>query len=363
MTLGTPVSNTFAARSKPVGTTAYAGEPGANPGTQKTWSPPGLPTNLTPTGLLTYKPPAGNISHSQIQKINDTWDSTDPSALMNRWLNSQSALAGANFKSGMNYNALDSAADAAYYGNNAGYINSSYGNNMGLLGEERYRNVDLARGSNDEDRRYVTQTWSDLQRSLTNQRGTTDASQKIKNWLYGQNVGFNTRNRDLGYNQAALTRDNQWRSNTTDATNRGARSSRGFGLDQQAAANQYQQAYNTATLGYDQTGANLTAGHQQDFQSYRAALEQLDAARRTGQNNYTHGIFGIDQQGRIIDSMGRTYDIQGNQLGVDRDRSLNDNAHSQTSAENARSRDNAQLATQYMASVLAAGQQAYRATS
>lgn len=318
------------------------------PKPSKTTLPPYL-QNIDPA---TGRPKSGNgvnLSPAQAQQVLSV---ADPNYSLNQYLRASSAAANNAYVSQANLNALAGAQDAAYYGANAGYINSSYGNNLGLLDQDRYRNVDLARGDNAENRRYVTQTWDDLRKALNNQRNTSIVTNRIQNWLYGQNVGFNQRDRDLNFNRALLTRNDAWRGFTTDAIARGARSSRGYGQNVQSAADQYAQARNEATLGYDTRDAQLTAAHQTDFQQLRAQLEAQLANYNNGANAYAHGIQGVDSAGAAINSLANTYAIRANQLAVDRDRSLNDNTHSQQNATNQRTSDLNSLSAQYLQSVL-----------
>lgn len=206
-----------------------------------------------------------------------------------------------------------------------GYANQTFGNQSGMLAQERYRNVDLARIANQQDQSFFSNEWNNLTADINNRRGTANDTIGVQRWLSDQLAGFNKSTLDQAIAQAALQQQNQERSLVSDATTRGAFYSQGLADNRQSALTQMQQADAAGQLNFAKSNTDVLSNRLQAETAYKAALNSLTNEQNQGWNSTMHNEAGVNDKNLSIDSLAKTYALQQAQLGVDRNRSVSGN--------------------------------------
>lgn len=222
-----------------------------------------------------------------------------------------------------------------------GFIDDTYQNDLGMLAQDRYRQVDLAReglgidrGRIDNDKTHINNVWDILQRDIGNRRGTTDRTLAIQQWLNDQGIRHNNQQRSLTGDELSFSRDKTSRNQLSDATARGAYSSRGHRMDQLETLRQYNLGIRGADLTHDRTRVGLQGTRDMDQVNYDAAINALNNQFAVGQEDWRHGLSQNDLnalanalEGRGLDSLGRTFDLRQQQLGTDYGRAKHENSY------------------------------------
>lgn len=238
-----------------------------------------------------------------------------------------------------------------------GFANRAYQINNGLNDESRYRDVDLGRRNNDEDRRYITTTWSDLKNFLKQNRGTAEST--IAQQRHDFTVGnlLNNRGRNLGLRQALLDRQQRDWGINTDATARNAMSSRGHDTQISYSRRGYNNDVYGTQLSYDKASNDLLSAWRVANTRYHDTLNALQNQYNVGQNTYTHGIAGVNNNASMLDSLARTYAIKAQQNALDRDQANASAAYRQAGALDQLNQAQAQaLAMRFQAQLAATAQ-------
>jgi hypothetical protein len=274
------------------------------------------------------------------------------------------------------WNAAEGARAATSYQNQAGMATSLYElglteanqgfeTDMGLLGERRYRDVDLARGNLGADQNY-----------LTNMRGITDARQGLRGEQYATDQGFNQQNwdelqtqkgtaydrfmeNDQYMGQQAIDNNQQYgftgrqyeasvsdafdqrntqnRANLSASAGAGSFGSAGFMDNRDDIQGQYGSALTSAGLSMDRQNlqtdqADRAFGHGRELNklgyadtesAFRGQQNQLQHQRTSQGNAYNQDLQGFaatragyDRDGAKLENMGSSIDSLAREYGI-----------------------------------------------
>ena len=291
---------------------------------------------------------------------------------------------------------------------NTDVLRQGLSTDLGLLGEQRYRNVDLAREGVAIDQNYLN-----TMRGVTNnifgiqgeqhqgerdyinamigqlnerQRTAFDKYNVNDQYAAGQAVdnnrqlGFNARGYEQDIQSAFANRGTQQRGAVSDAAARGAFGSAGFGDNIQDIYGQYDQARQAATLGLDQANQQVDErdraignardnlgldyrGQQTAFQEQQLGYGRAHMNNDTGyrmQGEQTRGtLAGYDKQGAELQNVTKGLDSLAKEYGIKKQDLMNgfrngvtklnlDLADTQAQLEQMLSSGNAQLIQQGM---------------
>lgn len=260
---------------------------------------------------------------------------------------------------------LLSATGRADY--NQDILRQGLSSDLALLGQQQYRNVDLARQGVGIDQNYlntmrgVTQNifgiqgeqhrneqqyinamigqLNDRQRTAFDKYNVNDryaAQQAVDN---NRQLGFNARGYEQDIQSAFSNRGIQQRGAVSDAAARGAFGSAGFGDNIQDIYGQYDQARNAATLGLDQANQQVDErdraignardnlgldyrGQQTAFQEQQLGFGRAHDNNNTGyriQGEQTRGTMaGYDKQGAELQNVSKGLDSLAKEYGIKR---------------------------------------------
>lgn len=220
---------------------------------------------------------------------------------------------------------------------------------LGMLGEQRYRSVDLAKADNSADLNYINQMYgitdarrgirgqqhSDQQGFLNQQVGFTNQAANNAYDRYNTNdaymqgqaqdllqqYAFNQRDRDNQVDTAFSQRGTQRRAASSDAAARGAFGSSGFGDNISDIQGQYDQSMSRTALGFDQAN-----------QSFDEQGRAIGNNRDNLKFGYNDTALGFDRDKASIanahnqNNTGYADDLQGfkaQYAGLDRDKQKN----------------------------------------
>ena len=255
---------------------------------------------------------------------------------------------------------------------NQGVLRDSFNTDLGLLNEQRYRNVDLARQGVGIDQNYLNTMRSvtnnqfgiqgeqhqgerdyinamigqlnDRQRNAFDKYQTNDAyaaQQAVDN---NRQLGFNARGYEQDIQSAFAARGTQQRGAVSDAAARGAFGSAGFGDNIQDIYGQYDQARQAATLGLDQANQQVDErdraignardnlgldyrGQQTAFQEQQLGYGRAHMNNDTGyrmQGEQTRGtLAGYDKQGAELQNVTKGLDSLAKEYGIKKQDLLN----------------------------------------
>ena len=291
---------------------------------------------------------------------------------------------------------------------NTDVLRQGLSTDLGLLGQQQYRNVDLAREGVAIDQNYLN-----TMRSVTNNqfgiqgeqyRGERDyinamigqlnerqrtafdkynvndayaAQQAVDN---NRQLGFNARGYEQDIQSAFAARGTQQRGAVSDAAARGAFGSAGFGDNIQDIYGQYDQARQAATLGLDQANQqvderdraignsrdNLGLDYRGQQTAFRESALGFDRAHMNNDTGYrmqgeqTRGtLAGYDKQGAELQNVTKGLDSLAKEYGIKKQDLMNgfrngvtklnlDLADTQAQLESMLSSGNAQLIQQGM---------------
>lgn len=270
--------------------------PTVKPPTPSGQAKPATPVPMTPQAAMSF---AGG--HEAIQSY--------PGSMMADALGQMSALQN-------QYSGAQANLDRNYYNAQSGHLTDAYNNNLALLDQDRYRNVDLGQRTNNENRRYITQTWQNLQNYLSARTRNAAGVWGNQDRFYREMAPLDFRTLGLQKQENLYNTHRDLTDMQSDATARGAMSSRGhqFGRFNRESlsrnqANQFENQYDIRRLQAD-------TQHRGDRLSYQAALDAIANERATGHNTYTHGITGADIQDAALASLSTTYGLRADQLGI-----------------------------------------------
>lgn len=236
---------------------------------------------------------------------------------------------------------------------------------LGLLEQQRFRNVDLARQGVGIDQNYlntmrgVTQNifgiqgeqhrgeqgyinamigqLNDRKRNAFEKYNVNDAyaaSQAVDN---NRQLGFNARGYEQDIQSAFANRGTQQRMASSDAAARGAFGSAGFGDNIQDIYGQYDQARQAATLGLDQANQQVDErdraignardnlgldykGQETAFREQQLGYDRAHMNNNTGyriQGEQTRGTMaGYDKQGAELQNMTKGLDSLAKEYGI-----------------------------------------------
>lgn len=136
--------------------------------------------------------------------------------------------------------------------------------------------------------------WNELQRNNAANRGFADQDLAIRQWLNSQNVGFTGRNLNIDLGQAQLAYDRSHRTNASDATSRGARTSQGYSDSVSELQRQLGLSQDSAQLGADRSYAGLNAESQTNTLNHAQAIEGLLNQYNNGQMTWQETKQAID---------------------------------------------------------------------
>ena len=299
---------------------------------------------------------------------------------------------------------------------NEGVLREGLDTDLGLLGEGKYRNVDLARAGMGIDQNYL----NTMRSVATNQQGIRHTEhgneQDYINAMIGQlnnrrglafekygvndryaaqqaqdnatQYGFNARGYQQDLDQAFSQRGTQQRGNRSDAAARGAFGSAGFRDNEQDIMDQYGQSLSAANLGLDSAnqqvderdraignsrqnlgldyrGQEIAFGEQQ--LGYDRSHQNNNTGYQMSQEQYRGQMAGYDKQGRELQQTGKALDSLAREYGIKETDLRNgfkngltkiglDLADTQTQLEQMLSSGNAQLIQQgmnFMAQIMA----------
>lgn len=253
-------------------------------------------------------------------------------AAMDDWYKQQAYMNQAYSNQNANNNFLRMQGELNYLGMGADHINSTYSNDRALLDIQRRAQVDLAARQLGVDRRYAQAMWDNLQGDIGNRRGTAKEQLAIQNWLTGRNRQHTGTERDLSFARNRAEFDTTMRNLGYRATAAGAYTSAGHRADRQDARIAGFLGNAGANLNYGRSMDQLRAGERTDALGYRQTLDSLQNQYNNGLAGYNRDMAGNDVARAGIDNTSRQFDIRGNQLGLDRQNALNQNAWNQEQA-------------------------------
>lgn len=353
--------------------------PTGKPGDPGYWQQFTIPDSVTP-----WTPPI--MEKLDAQRAQNT--------AMSDWLKSSLGLIDSNYQSQAQGLVEQGNWNDSRFGTSAGFINSDYENALAQLNLDRYRNVDLGRQGNDLEKQHASNIWGQMQTNITNQRGTTatgwqnmqtdianrrgttDAQIGIDRWLNDQQMGSNLTGRDLALDRAWTGYQDQRFNEVSGSTGRGAFGSRGMQHNLDTAAAQHNQAQRGAELDYGRTRDSLSATRQSNDVGYQAALNALANQYNVGSNEYNAAVNALDNQygvgqnnyayamaqnqlaNALNGSLGQTYDLRAEGLGLDRDKALFGNTNSRVQAAQQLAGQQSGLASQQSQQSLALQQMA-----
>lgn len=291
---------------------------------------------------------------------------------------------------------------------NQGVLRDSLSTDLGLLDQQRYRNVDLARAGVGIDQNYldtmrsVTQNQfgiqgeqhqgerdyinamigqlNERQRTAFDKYNVNDAYAAQQGVDNNRQLGFNARGYEQDIQSAFANRGTQQRMATSDAAARGAFGSAGFGDNIQDIYGQYDQARQAATLGLDQANQQVDErdraignardnlgldyrGQQTAFQEQQLGYGRAHMNNDTGyrmQGEQARGtLAGYDKQGAELQNVTKGLDSLAKEYGIKKQDLMNgfrngvtklnlDLADTQAQLEQMLSSGNAQLIQQGM---------------
>ena len=280
----------------------------------------------------------------------------DSAQAMNEWYKQQAYMSQAYSNASMQDAWLRTAENIDYLNMGRDHINATYGNDQAMLAAQREQQVDLVAKQLGVDRTYAEAIWRNMQQDIGNRRGTAAEQLAIQNWLTGQNKKHTGTERDLAFARNRAEFDTRWRNLGYAATAAGSYTSAGHRADRQDAKINAFLGNANANLGYDRSMDSLRAGERTDALGYRSTLDALQNQWNNGYAGYNRDIAGNNISMQGVGNTGRQFDIRGNQLGLDRQNALNQNAWNQSQAAwqgRGTMQQQAQQQAQYLANLAA----------
>lgn len=277
-------------------------------------------------------------------------------AAIDNWYEQQAYMSQAYNNANMQDAWLRTAENIDYLNMGRDHINATYGNDQAMLAAQREQQVDLVAKQLGVDRTYAEAIWRNMQQDIGNRRGTAAEQLAIQNWLTGQNKKHTGTERDLAFARNRAEFDTRWRNLGYAATAAGSYTSAGHRADRQDAKINAFLGNANANLGYDRSMDSLRAGERTDALGYRSTLDALQNQWNNGYAGYNRDIAGNNISMQGVGNTGRQFDIRGNQLGLDRQNALNQNAWNQSQAAwqgRGTMQQQAQQQAQYLANLAA----------
>ena len=315
----------------------------------------------------TNLPNAGDIIADQKQQYDQRQAQLDADE---EYMNTMSAYGDERMASRESNSVLDSAKAGELYTLALDELNQGFGVDMGLLGERRYRDVDLARNDNRNDIGYLNtmRGITDQREGLTGQQFATDQDFNRQNYdelqtqkgtaydrfmgndayMAGQaqdnasQYGFTARQYDQDVQGAFSQRETQNRANMSAAAGAGAFGSAGTRDNRGDIMEQYGQSLNSSGLTMDRQNQqtdeqdraigqsrNLNNLGYQDTQSgFRGQENQLQYQRTSQGNAYNQDLQGyaatragynrdgsrLENVGKGLDSLAKEYGLKGQDI-------------------------------------------------
>jgi hypothetical protein len=244
-------------------------------------------------------------------------------------------------------------------------LNQGFGVDMGILGQRKYRDVDLARNDNQADLGYLNtmRGITNAREGLTGQQFATDQGFNRQNWnelqtqkgtaydrfmendSYGQQQGVDN-NKQYGFtaqqyqqstDDAFDQRNTQQRANVSASAGAGSFGSAGFRDNNSDIVGQYGSALNSAGLSMDRQNQQTdeqdrAIGHSRELNNlgykdtqsaFRGQENQLQHQRTSQGNAYNQDLqgyaatrAGYDKEGNRLENVGKGLDSLAKEYGL-----------------------------------------------